>query len=220
MSDQNHFDKECIINAVLSFINAKTWAESKAIVQAHHDDLLTPAAVQVFEVLLMQHKDDESAIRILEEHCSLLRRCQSEGIDAAFAGRLQAQSLHEIPPELLAQLRSVRTDAELRELIEEHPELLPVRALGSRSPEIYHSSGSGRVRGTFHYVNVQICRLLDMLRYKMQPSTVSIPPCISLLFADLRSHGFFKLFRNNSITYPQTRCLPCLILSANGFPTR
>nr|QNO44232.1 hypothetical protein JAFNDAPN_00015 [Methanosarcinales archaeon ANME-2c ERB4]QNO46526.1 hypothetical protein HKKCGBCL_00002 [Methanosarcinales archaeon ANME-2c ERB4] len=27
---------------------------------------------------------------------------------------------------------------------------------------------------------------------------VSIPPCISILFADLHSHGFSKLFRNKS----------------------
>lgn len=51
---------------------------------------------------------------------------------------------------------------------------------------------------------------LDMLRYKMQPSTVSIPPCISLLFADLRSHGFFKLFRNKSIDLS-------LMSAASGF---
>ena len=66
MSDQNHFDEERISNAVLSFVNAKTWAESKAIVQAHQDDLLTPAADQIFEALLVQYKDDEKARRLLE----------------------------------------------------------------------------------------------------------------------------------------------------------
>ena len=159
MSDQNHFDEELIVRAVLSFINAKTWAESKAIVQAHHNDLLTPAAVRVFEALLMQHKGDERARRLLEDHRSLLLLCQSEGIDAAFAGRLHSRSIPNIPPELLARLRSIRTDAELRELIEEHPELLQVRAIGSHSPEI-HGNGSGRVSGTSHYVNAMICRLL------------------------------------------------------------
>jgi hypothetical protein len=128
MSDQNHFDEEHIVSAVLSFVNARDMAESKAIVQTHQDDLLTPAAVRVFEALLMQHKDDEKARRVLEDHRSLLLRCQSEGIDAAFADRLQARSIPDIPPELLAQLRSIRTDVELLELIEEHPELLPVRA--------------------------------------------------------------------------------------------
>jgi hypothetical protein len=90
MSDQNHFNEESIVSAVLSFINAKTWAKSKAIVQAHHNDLLTPEAFQVFEALLMQHKDDENATRLLEDYRSLLLRCQSEGVDAAFADRLQA----------------------------------------------------------------------------------------------------------------------------------
>ncbi|KAF5412616.1 MAG: hypothetical protein C5S47_00985 [Candidatus Methanogasteraceae archaeon] len=126
MSNQNHFDEERISNAVLSFINAKTWADSKAIVQAHQDDLLTSAAIQVFESLLIRYKDDEKARRLLEDHRSLLRRCQSEGIDAAFTDRLQARPIPDIPPELLDRLRSVQTDAELRELIREHPELLPV----------------------------------------------------------------------------------------------
>jgi len=126
MSDQNHFNEERIVNAVLSFINAKTWAKSKAIVQAHKVDLLTPEVFQVFEALLMQHKDDEEATSLLEDHRSLLLRCQREGIDAAFADRLQEQSLSDIPPELLARLKSIHSEAELRELIEEHPELLPV----------------------------------------------------------------------------------------------
>jgi len=126
MSDQNHFNQEPIVNAVLSFINARDLAESKAIVQAHQDDLLIPETFQVFEALLMQHKEDEKTTRLLEDHRSLLLRCQNEGIDAAFADLLLAQFISEIPPELLARLKSIRTDAELRELIEEHPELLPV----------------------------------------------------------------------------------------------
>jgi len=126
MSDQNHFDEERIVSAVLSFINAKTWAESKAIVQAHQDDLLTPEVFQVFEALLMQHKDDEKAKGLLEDLLSLLLRCQSKGIDGAFADRLQAQSISDIPPELAVRLRYIRSKTTLCELIEEHPELLPV----------------------------------------------------------------------------------------------
>ena len=44
-----------------------------------------------------------------------------------------------------------------------------------------------------------VANVLDLLRYKMQPSTASIPPRILLLFADLRSYGFSKLFGNKSI---------------------
>jgi len=159
MSDQNHFDEERIVSAVLSFINAETWAKSKAIVQAHQDDLLTPAAIQVFEDLLMQYKDDKKATRLLEDHHSLLLRCQSEGIDAAFAYRHQSQSLPDIPSGLLARLRSMLSETKLCKLIEEHPELLSIRALGKRDPEI-HGSGSRRVRSKAYYVNLKICRSL------------------------------------------------------------
>jgi len=130
---------------------------------AHKDDLLTPSAIQVFEVLLMQHKDDEKATHFLEDHRSLLLRCQSEGIDAAFADRLQAQSISDIPSGLLARLGSMLSENKLCELIKEHLELLSIRALGKRSPEI-HGSGYRRVRSKAHYVNVKICR--SLLIYK------------------------------------------------------
>ena len=163
MSDPNHFNQERIVNAVLSFINARDLAESKAIVQAHHNDLLSPVVIQVFEALLMQYKDDKKATRLLEDHHSLLLRCQSEGIDAAFADRLQAQSLPDIPSGLLARLRSKHSENKLCELIEEHLELLSIRALGKCVPEI-HGSGYRIVRSKAHYVNVKICR--SLLFYK------------------------------------------------------
>ena len=156
MSDKHHFNEEGIVSAVLSFINAKSWAKSKAIVPPHHNDLLTPVAVQIFEALFMQHKDDEKARRLLKGHCSLLLRCQSEMIETSFADRLHLQSLPDIPPELLARLRSMLSEKKLCEFIKEHPELLSIQALEKRGPEI-HSSGSRRIRSNAHYVNVKIC---------------------------------------------------------------
>jgi hypothetical protein len=138
MSDQNHFDEGSLVRAVQAFITAKTWPESKTIVQAHQDDLLTPAADQIFEGLLMQYKDDEKARGLLEDHRSLLLRCRSEGIDAAFADRIQTRPIPDIPPELLARLTAVRSEEELRELIKEHPELLSVirqMATGVKAPQ-------------------------------------------------------------------------------------
>ena len=145
MSDQNHLNEERIVSAVLSFLNARDMAESKAIVQAHYNDLLTPEAFQVFEALLMQHKDNENARHLIEDDRSLLLRCQREGIDAAFADRLQLQSLPDIPSGLLARLKSMLSENKLCELIEEHLELLSIRALGKCDPEI-HGSGYRRVR--------------------------------------------------------------------------
>jgi len=145
MSDPNHFNQEHIVNVVLSFINARDLAESKAIVQAHQDDLLTPETFQVFEALLMQHKDYEKTRRLLEDNRSLLLQFQSKGIDVAFANRFQSQSLPDIPSGLLARLRSMLSKNKLCELIEEHPELLSIRALGKCGLEI-HGSGYRRVR--------------------------------------------------------------------------
>jgi hypothetical protein len=69
---------------VLAFVNARTWAESKQIVETNRDALLTGAADEVFAGLLEQYKDNENATRQLEEHRALLLRCRRDGIDAAF----------------------------------------------------------------------------------------------------------------------------------------
>ena len=85
---------EQIDQAVQAFINAGDWAESKRIVEAQRDLLLTDVADWCFAALLKQYelKGDAQTIRVLEEHRALLARCRREGIDAAFAGRLrQAQ---------------------------------------------------------------------------------------------------------------------------------
>ena len=73
------------------------------------------------------------------------RSAQTEGIDDAFTGRLHAQSTPDIPLELLARLMSIRTDVELLELIEEHPELLPViqqMTTQSQAPQGSFTDGS------------------------------------------------------------------------------
>ena len=82
---------EQIDQAVQAFINAGDWAESKRIVEAQRDLLLTDVADWCFAALLKQYelKGDAETIRVLEEHRALLARCRREGIDAAFADRLR-----------------------------------------------------------------------------------------------------------------------------------
>jgi len=177
MSDQNPFE-ERIVRAVQAFMAAKTWPERKAIVQAHQDDLLTPAADQVFEGLLMQYKDDEKARRILEDLRSLLLRCQSEGVDAAFADRVQTQSIPDIPPELFARLMSIRSEEEFHELIEDHPELLPViRQMAARIQASQKSPAAPSIPG-------ELSALLQELQGLNHLS--DMPRCIELCQAALR----------------------------------
>jgi hypothetical protein len=115
-----------ITEAVLAFINARTWADCKQIVEARRDILLTDAAEQLMATLLEQYRGNEETTAVLQDHRVLLARCRRQGIDAAFADRLHAGEMLDIPPHLMRRLQMVRSEEELRELLNEHPELLPV----------------------------------------------------------------------------------------------
>ena len=68
------------------FIGAQSWDESQRIVEANPDllsDEADAALAQMIDVASTQ--GDENAVRILEEHRALLRRCREIGIAAAFA---------------------------------------------------------------------------------------------------------------------------------------
>lgn len=92
--------------AVIAFVNARTWEESKRIVEERQNVLLsrnvllTNATEEAVANLLTQNKDDEDATAVLEEHRALLGRCRREGIDAAFADRIEELSSLTAPGEM------------------------------------------------------------------------------------------------------------------------
>lgn len=106
--------RERLVDAVLAFINAQTWRESKHVVEARRDELLLEAADRIFAALLEQHTGNAVATRDLEEHRRLLARCRREGIDAAFADRLQESRGGAVPDAISSDLRALL--AELQHL--------------------------------------------------------------------------------------------------------
>ena len=119
-------DRETVQKAVLVFVNARTWNESKRLLEEQQKVLLTDVADQVLADLLEHYQGDENAVRTLNDHRTLLRRARAEGIDAAFAERMQPRPTPDISPELLARLQAVQSEEELHQLLAEHPELMPV----------------------------------------------------------------------------------------------
>src|SRR5215813_9317432 len=85
-----HPSQEQLTEAVQAFISAQTWADSKQIVEARRDVLLTDAAEQLMATLLDHYEGDEKATEMLQAHWVLLARCRHQGIDAAFADLLHA----------------------------------------------------------------------------------------------------------------------------------
>ena len=118
--------QEQITEAVQAFINARTWAETKQIVEARRDVLLTDAAERLMTAFLDHYQGDKEATEVLQEHRTLLTRCRHQGIDAAFADHLSTGPIPDLPQHLMQRLQAVRSEEELRELLNKHPDLLPV----------------------------------------------------------------------------------------------
>ncbi|GEM_PF-810344 len=74
-----------IIDAILAFINAKTWPESQQFVQQNALLLLTVPAEQIMDKLIAEYHDNEQAVKIIRQHQDLLRQCREVGINAALA---------------------------------------------------------------------------------------------------------------------------------------
>ena len=103
------------------FIRARTWDESRRILEAH-PELLTDEADAMLGRLIdaAQAQGDEAAIRIFERHRALLRRCREVGVEEAFA---ELRRGSELVQALLAFIQA-ETWEESRRILEAHPELL------------------------------------------------------------------------------------------------
>jgi tetratricopeptide (TPR) repeat protein len=111
------------IQAVLQFVTADTWAESKRIVEEQQHLLLTDATDAAFEVLLQSNQDNEQAVRTLEKHRHLLRRCREIGIDAAFEELAGAAALQNLA-QVIQQFGTADTWTESKRIVEEQQHLL------------------------------------------------------------------------------------------------
>jgi hypothetical protein len=85
-----------LAQVLFEFIQAGTWDESRRIVEAH-PELLTDEADALLGKLLdsAQQRNDESALRLSEEHHTLLRRCCEVGVQEAFAEKTRRPDIPE-----------------------------------------------------------------------------------------------------------------------------
>lgn len=144
---------EQIVAAVLAFVNADTWHDSKRIVREHNDELLNDEADMVLAVLLYEYREDQDMVYTLEEHRALLARCRRVGIDGAFANRLHTPEIPGIPTELAERLVSAKNEDELRDLLMAHPELL------SALQELMDQAAQDPASGDLHALMYELRRL-------------------------------------------------------------
>lgn len=127
-----------IKEAVIAFIDAQSWEESKRIVEERQDWLLRDPTDKFLDYLLTRYKDNEHAAAVLEERQALLRRCRREGIDAAFVRHLQpsaATPANELEA-LMQELSSFTEPDEMPRRVAVCREALPLVDRGEQ-PELW-----------------------------------------------------------------------------------
>jgi len=82
-----------IAQTVAALLRARTWEESKHIVEAQRATLLTDAADQFLASLIEQNKDDATGVRLLGELGDLLLHCRHNGIEVVYADLLREERL-------------------------------------------------------------------------------------------------------------------------------
>lgn len=130
----NESQLEQMMQALSAFINAKTWLESKEIVQQAENLLLTDEAEVALLTLQAQHAKDEQLAAMLMEHSMLLRHCREQGIEAAFGQKLHSDVLPDVSPELMQRAMEIESEKELAQLLQEHPELVPILQAAQQMP--------------------------------------------------------------------------------------
>jgi tetratricopeptide (TPR) repeat protein len=87
-----------VMAAVRAFVNAADWPATRRVVEAQQELLLQPEVEALFEQNITQAREsgDQRAVGMLELHLDLLRACQAEGIEAAFAN-LEASQGSDLP---------------------------------------------------------------------------------------------------------------------------
>src|SRR5512135_2654812 len=91
------FRSKQLLRAIRKFVEAKTWSESKRILE-QHPELLSDKADAFLEHLIAEQTNEDVIVNLTQHH-ELLRRCRDVGLDAAFA--------HLVGPDISSPLAQV-----------------------------------------------------------------------------------------------------------------
>jgi hypothetical protein len=88
---------DVLVQTILDFVNAADWNASQQVLEAKRALLFQPE-VETFLARSIQHAKEQSkerVVQILEMHLALLRACQRDGIEDAFAQLRASQDAEE-----------------------------------------------------------------------------------------------------------------------------
>ena len=104
------FDADQFLRAVVQFVNAGTWDESRRIVE-RTPLLLDPRADDLLRQVAAAQPDPQVR-QAVEEHRALLRRCREVGSESAFAEKTSGSDTDgniDVPPELQIDLAGTQS---------------------------------------------------------------------------------------------------------------
>jgi CHAT domain-containing protein/tetratricopeptide (TPR) repeat protein len=110
-----------VVNAVLSFVNAKDPEEIERVLLSTERYLLTDLADEALQSLIEQHRDSKSDVDFLRDRRALLHRCREFGIHRGIA---DAETLPNDTGEVVLKFLNVRETAELMQFVREKKDFL------------------------------------------------------------------------------------------------
>src|SRR5436309_9981644 len=148
---------------LIEWISTDTWQQSKAMLQAHAQRLLSDEALEVLTALIEANEND-SAKQILLEHHTLLETARSS-IDDAYADRLRPSPQQTAANALL----QANAPAEVQRVLTQYPLLQEAQTLQALTTlaDRLEQEGQAEVARALHY-------RLDLIRHLQQQPTQTV----------------------------------------------
>src|SRR6266496_2609601 len=113
-----------LLQLIQEWIDTDTWEQSRAMLKAHAERLLSDEALRaVMQLLATMADKDEKAVQTLLRHRAILEKARAESVDAAYAELLKpspfALALEKLPDEIRIAIELLMTASNSQELIEQ-----------------------------------------------------------------------------------------------------
>jgi hypothetical protein len=146
------FSFQEIAEVLQDFVNADTWEDSKLIVQANQNRLLSDMADEVFVDFMQGYREKPEAYKFLQAHREVLQCCREIGIGPAFADRLghpkRGVPVEQVYP-AIQRLALAESWAERRKIVENNQEALLSEMADQILTHFLEDPDSQRFRETF-----------------------------------------------------------------------
>ncbi len=117
-----------LLQLIQEWIDTDTWEQSRAMLKAHAERLLSDEALRaVMQLLAAMADEDEKAVQTLLRHRAILEKARAESIDVAYAELLKPSPFQEV----LQVLWAADNPWEIRQVVTQYPLLCEEETLNA-----------------------------------------------------------------------------------------